>query len=440
MDSKVTSLSLIISVVLSTFAKGGEWTLDRALGQVVREAPDARVAQLRLEKAKAQLSEARAKWMPKVNAETGYSATDNPTQAFMFLLNQRQLTFGGDFNDPPVTDNWGSGLSFEYPLYTGGARKAGERAAHAGVAASAFEMAAVKRQLQLEVARSYYQILRAGEIVKAAEAALANQQSNLKLASELVDGGKALPTAVLDIETQIARAEADLEAVRNQREIALAMLKSLLGLDDKNVISVNGSWTSIVWPRELGAKPDRPEIKALNERSRQAEAQIEVAKSGKRPQVSAFATGRHDEGFTQPDGGNSWIAGVMVRLNLFNGGETKALVAQAEVDRAILGEQLRKQRQQIELQVKTARLNLETARKRISLAKKAIKSAEESLDLTRARFKEGLLLSTQLIDAETVLTSMRVQLSGARAEEQIALAELRHSLGLPIRNVKENSK
>ena len=91
-------------------------------------------------------------------------------------------------------------------------------------------------------------------------------------------------------------------------------------------------------------------------------------------------------------------------------------------------------RNQIDLQVKTAQLNLETARKRISFAEKAFQSAEESLGLTRERFEEGLALSTQLIDAESALTGTRVQLSGARADEQIALAELRHALGLPIRD------
>lgn len=421
-------------------ANGEAWTLDRALRYVVNEAPDARVAQLRFEKARAQLAEARAQWYPRVDAESGYSATNNPTQAFMFLLNQRQLTFGGDFNDPPVTDNWGSGLSFEYPLYTGGARKAGQQAAYAGVEASEFDLATVRRQLQLEVARSYFQILRAREVVKAAEAALTNQQSNLKVARELVDGGKALPTAVLDIETQIAQAEADLVAVQNQRDIATAMLKTLLGIDGKESITVADAWTSIAWPQELGAAPERSEVQALNKRAQQAEAQIEMAKSAKRPQVAAFASGRHDQGFTEPDGGSSWMAGVVVRLNLFNGGATKAKVAQAESDKAIIEEEARKQRQQIELQVTTAQLNLETARKRMSLAEKAIKSAGESLDLTRARFAEGLLLSTQLIDAETVLTGMRVRLSGARAEEQIALAELRHALGLPIRNLSLSSK
>ncbi len=437
------AFSLAVLVAISGKGRAGEaWTLDRALAHVGEHAPDARMAQLRFEKAKAQLDEARAQWSPKLTAETGYSATDNPTQAFMFLLNQRQLTFGGDFNDPDLTDNWGSEIRLEYPLYTGGAREAGQKAADAGVAASEFERAAVRRQLELEVARSYFTVLRARAVVEAAKASLESQRSNLGLAEELVEGGKALQTAVLDLETRVAGAEADVVAAENQRDLAIAMMQTLLGLDDGEAdeFTVADSWTTIEHPGEVIGTSERAELRALDERAEQAEAGIEIAKSGKRPTVAAFASARHDEGFTEPDGGNSWLAGVMVRLRLFDGGEVNAQIAQAEADRAVIDEQYRKQRQQIELQVKTARLNLETARKRIALADKAITSAEKSLELTRTRFQEGIALSTQLIDAETALTGARVRHSGARAEERIALAAYRHALGLPIRELNRSSK
>lgn len=423
-------------------AAGESWTLDRALAHVGEHAPDARVAGLRYEKARARLEEARSAWLPKLTAETGYSATDNPTQAFMFLLNQRQLTFGGDFNDPDVTDNWGSEIRLEYPLYTGGAREAGQRAADAGVEASAHDLAAVRRQLELEVARAYFTVLRARSVVEAAGASLESQQSSLGLAKKLAAADKVLPTAVLDLETQLAAAEADLVAAENQRELAVAMMQTLLGLDDSEAgdFSVADVWTPIEFPGEVIGSTERAELRALDERVLQAEAGVEIARSAKRPTVAAFASGRHDEGFTEPDGGNSWIAGVMVRLRLFDGGEADSRIAQAEADRAAVDEQYRKQRQQIELQVKSARLNLDTARKRIALADKAIVSARKSLELTRTRFEEGIALSTQLIDAETALTSARVRRSGARAEEHIALAAYRHALGLPIRDQKINLK
>lgn len=425
--------------LIAVAAAGDTWTLDRALDRVAEDAPDARVATLRLEKAQAQLAEAKAQWKPRLTAESGYSATDNPTQAFMFLLNQRQLSFGGDFNDPAVTDNWGNEIRIEYPLYLGGARKANQLAATAGVEASGHDLKAVRRQLQLEVARTYFQIVRAREVVTAAEAALTSQRSNLELARELLEGGKALQTAVLDLETQVAQAEANLAAAENQRDIATAMLKSLIGLNGDTPFVVSSSTASIAWPGKAIHTPGRAEAQALRVRSEQADALIEVAKAGRRPKVAAFASARHDEGFAEPDGGSSWFAGVSVSLNIFDGGTSAAKIAQAEAEKTMVEEQRRKQDQQIDLQVKTAELNLDTARKRISFAKKALESAEESLGLTRERFKEGLALSTQLIDAESALTGTRVQLSGARALEQMALADLRHALGLPIRDTS-NSK
>ncbi len=442
MESALTGLCLTVAALLflpaNGFAGEDEWSLSRALGYVRTNAPDAKIAKLRFEKARAQLDEARTSWMPKLTAETGYAATDNPTQAFMFLLNQRQFTFGGNFNDPDVTDNWGSELRLEYPIYTGGARTAGVKAADAGLVASEFDLAAVRRQLELEVARLYYQVLRAREVVKAAQASLQSHRSNLRLAKLLEEEGKGLQTAVLDLDTRVAQAEAIVVATRNQGEIATEMLKTLIGYEGKN-FSVAQGWTSLKFPTEI-IGGSRPEISALKNRAEQAEAGIEIAKADRKPTVAAFASTRHDVGFTESGDGGSWIAGVMIRLKITGRRETNAKVAQAEADRAIIDEQIRKQKQQIKFQVKTAGLNLETARKGITLAKKGMVSAQKSLDLTRSRFKEGIALSSQLIDAETALTGARVRLSAARAEEQIAIASLRHALGLPIKNLPIDSK
>jgi len=423
---------------MSAFADEESWTLTRALGYVKTNAPDARIAKLRFEKARAQLDEARTTWLPKLTAETGYSVTDNPTQAFMFLLNQRQLTFGGDFNNPLVTDNWGSALRLEYPIYSGGARTAGVKAADAGLVASEFDLAAVRRQLELEVARSYYQVLRAREIVKAAQAALQSHRSNLQLARKLFEADRVLETAVLDLDTRVAQAEATVVATRNQEKIASEMLKTLIGYDGKNFTVAQG-WTSLKFPTEI-IGGSRPEISALRNRAEQAEAGIDIAKADRKPTVAAFASSNNYTGLTNSGSGNSWIAGVMIRLKITGRRETEAKIAQAEADRAVIDEQIRKQEQQIKFQVKTAELNLKTAGKRIILAQKGMTSAQKSLDLTRSRFKEGIALSSQLIDAETALTSARVRLSSARAEEQIAIASLRHALGLPVKSLPIDSK
>lgn len=432
----------LLSAVLQSLAaednESGLWTLDRSLLQVRSGNPDARSAAIRIEKARAQLAAARAQLWPKIFAETGYAATDNPVNAFMMQLNQRQFGFGSNFNDPDTTDNWASELRVEYLFYTGGARRAAIDGAVLGIEASEHEKSATLAQLELEVARAWFQIYQSGEIVTAAKASLENQQSNLNLARNRVDAATALQTAVLDIETKVAEAEANLAYASNSRQIATAFLKSLLGLEDPASFRVASGLTNIEEPRGNGV--ERPELMALKKRELQAQAGIDRAKAERMPVVSGFASGRHDEGFIERGAGDSWMVGLMVRLKVWGGGENKAKIESAQKNADLLGEEQRKQSLAITLQVKTARLNLNTARKRITLANKGIRSAGESLQLTRQRFKEGLALSAQLIDGEAALTSARVRLAKAQAEEQLALASLRCALGLPIRNLdRENS-
>lgn len=435
--AKLILLAIFLQPVASQAEpdRGGGWTLDRALRHVREANPDARSAALRIEKARAQLAEAKAQLWPKVIAESSYAATDNPVNAFMMQLNQRQFGFGSDFNHPDTADNWGSELRLEYPFYTGGARKAAISGAQLGLEAAGHEQSATLAQLELEVAGAWFQIYQDREIVVAAKAALANQQSNLKLARDMRQAATALQTAVLDLETKVAEAEADLAYASGSEEIAQAFLKSLLGLEAGSPFQVVPALPGITEPGNGGA--ERAEMLALQQRTAQARVGIDQAKAGRMPVVSGFASGRHDEGFIDSGAGDSWMVGMMVRLNVWSGGETKAKIEVAQKDAALAEEQLRKQALAIELQVKTARLNLQTARKRIALADKGIQSAGESLQLTRQRFKEGLALSSQLIDSETALTGAQVSLAKARAGEQIALASLRYALGLPI---LDNSK
>jgi outer membrane protein TolC len=431
----------LIMAMLMGFQSAGmaaDWSLDRALAKVREHNPDAKSAMLRMEKANAQLREAHSQLWPRLTAETSYSATDNPPAAFMMLLNQRQLTFERDFNDPNVTDNWGTEIRLDYQIYSGGARLASLDGAARGVDASKFSLAATQDQLELEVAKAYYEIYRAREVASAAEALLRSQRSNLELARKLVGEKVALRTSVLDLETKVAEAESQLVFAENARDIQVAFFQSLLGIEGSEPFTVGGMLENVVDPAMEGGTT-RAEVLALRQRAGQAAAGVEHAKAGKRPTIHAFASGRHDEGFQERDGGSSWIAGVSVRLNIWDAGETQAKIDQARADEAIVREQERKQRLAIELQITTARLAVTAARKRAELGHAAITSATESLELTRKRFEEGLALSTELIDAEVALTGARVRLADARAEEQIALASLRHALGLPIRNRNENA-
>ena len=59
-----------------------------------------------------------------------------------------------------------------------------------------------------------------------------------------------------------------------------------------------------------------------------------------------------------------------------------------------------------------------------------MEQAEESANLSRERFKEGIILSSELIDVENRLTDAMVRGTLARAARRIAVANLRKATGL----------
>ena len=94
-------------------------------------------------------------------------------------------------------------------------------------------------------------------------------------------------------------------------------------------------------------------------------------------------------------------------------------------------EQQRKVRLALDLEVEQARLDLQQATERLAVTEKVVSQAAESEALTRARFEQGLALSTQLFDAETALTGARVRRAEAEADQRIAVAAMRKALALP---------
>lgn len=126
------------------------------------------------------------------------------------------------------------------------------------------------------------------------------------------------------------------------------------------------------------------------------------------------------------------MAGVSLKWNVFDGGRTKAEIQSAEAQHASALQNERKKRLEIELDIVKAQTNLTTIQKQLEQANKSVASAVKSLEITRARFADGLALATELIDAETMATTAKLTRVQAAAEEQIAIAYLRHASGLPI--------
>ena len=418
-----------------TAAQGAEpWTLDRAVETALKNSPDARIARQRSEGAEAVIEQARSAWLPQVSLQGRYLDTNSPMMAFGSILNQRAFSFGLDFNRPGRIDDLNATGTVAYNLYSGGRASAGLSAARSGAHAVEQDLRAAQQQLGRDVVKAYLSIRKAREDVGAVEAGVKAYEAAVAAAHARFDAGQMLKADLLSLEVQLAQTQENLAAARHGAALAERAFRFVLGLDSSTeaveLATDDPALARLEMP-DTGDFSQRPELAGLRERIRAAEAMVRAARGQRLPTVNAFASYQYDEGWQLDRHADSWMAGVSVDLNVFDGGQTSGRIRQASAELAQAKEMLRKAALGIGLEVEQARLAHEEAVERLAVSARAVEQAEESAMLTRARFEKGAVLVSDVIGVEGRLIEARMRRAVAAADERIALAEWRCALGLP---------
>jgi outer membrane protein TolC len=101
------------------------------------------------------------------------------------------------------------------------------------------------------------------------------------------------------------------------------------------------------------------------------------------------------------------------KVNLFSGFADEASLRQARLTVDRRKDALGKLQDEIALEVKAAHLFVAEAEKRKAVAEVAVARAEENLRIQNDRYKEGLAISTEVLDAQTLLTRAKVDRQNA---------------------------
>lgn len=124
--------------------------------------------------------------------------------------------------------------------------------------------------------------------------------------------------------------------------------------------------------------------------------------------------------------------GISFRIPLFDGGETKAKVAEAEsgirelkINREALGDHIR-------LQVKQAWLDYREAKATVEVVNAELLKSKESYRLARARYKEGVSIAVEMDEALASYNNSKKNLINAMHSLNLAYASLERAVGSGI--------
>ncbi|MDQ8198333.1 TolC family protein [Pelagicoccus enzymogenes] len=434
----MTMVGMAFLVASTGLPQTQRWTLQAAIDTALQNSPDAQVAQSRIAGAEAMLEEARSYGMPQLSVKSSYMQTDSPMMAFGSILNQRAFDFGLDFNNPGRIDNLNASAVVGLNLYAGGQVAAGKKAAEAGLSAATFDDEAARQALVAQTVKAYLDIRKASEAVEAVRAGVKAYEAAVSNAQLRYDAGQVLKSDLLSLEVQLAQTKEQLAQARHFKRLAERGFAFVLGLPadgSEVVLSLDDSGVKRILEPDTYDYSGRPELQALREREKAASAMRSLAAGGGRPKVMGFASYQYDQGWETENGADSWLAGVAVNIDIFDGGRTASKVKQAEAQLAALRQHIRKAELGIGLEVEQARLAVELAKERVAVTELSLAQAEESASLSRSRFEAGALLTAELIGVEGRLMEARMRRAIALADLKIAIAQLRKAVGLfPIQN------
>jgi outer membrane protein len=331
-------------------------------------------------------------------------------------------------------------LSYEIDIYQTiydfGANLSRYKASKTIVDVTKLDMARIRNLVALNFINAYFDLLETEKMVVVAQKEAERFESHLKVAQSLYDEGAITKSDLLQAEVMLSDAKQRLVTVKNRRSFNSSNINNILARPVSAPVQVVDvpAGTSKVVEREKAwetAVKERSEIKIIDKQLRVLDFQKTVAKSGYYPTL--FTQGRYnytENRYEFPSENWSLILGV--NLNVFSGGSTKAEVSKVLYQKQQLIEQKRKLIDDIRLEVEKNFLDLKNASEKIQVTKDAVGQAEENLRINKIRYEEGVGMSTDVVDAITLLTTAETNYYRAMYELQRARAGLQYAIGLDL--------
>lgn len=309
-----------------------------------------------------------------------------------------------------------------------------ERAARWGYEASRQNEEQVRQEVLLRVRSAYLNLLKAERLWEVAQQSLEQTRAHLKVAQAMFEAGVVARFDVLRAEVEVQNAEERLLQAENGVALAKAALNNAMGLPPESPLEVEPLTGELrptpTYEESLEqAYRQRPELAALKAQWQAAQEQVRAARAGQRPTLllNANYIRQTSTAFAR---NFSWNASLVVNWNLFDSGQVRSQVEQAEALVRQLEETMEQVRQGIALEVRQAVLNLETARKRVETTRKAVEQAEEAFRVAQLRYREGAGTSVEMTDAQVALTAARTSAVNALYDYELAWAQWEKAVGI----------
>ncbi|MFH1092203.1 MAG: TolC family protein, partial [Pseudomonadota bacterium] len=421
----------VLAVCLSCWCASLSWaaedkakvfTLKECLDQALEKSLSLANADKTIEGAQWQKKSAFTNFLPSVKAQYLYTRLDEQPEvrtALGQVITKLPAIISGQTLKAGSQDNFELTLTVSQTVFTGFALLTQYRLAEMGLDAAEIAKDRTKLDLILKVKEAYFAILQAEKSLEVAEQSVKQLEAHLKRATSFFDVGMVPKNDVLQAEVRLAEAIQNRTTASHLVLFNHAALNTLLHLDMDALIEIQDILAYKPFTTSLEQCLDqalslRPEVKAAGKLIDVNQQQVRLAQADYYPTV-AVQYNQSKKGDTWLVNGSdyvdeySWNVVAVASWKLWEWGRTRDGVQVTRTELAKAKNTLTEVKDGVRLEVKGSYLALQASEKNIQVAKKAVEQAEENYRMSSERYREQVATATEVMDAETLLTSARTR-------------------------------
>jgi len=399
-----------------------------------------KIARLRIEQQKHKAWQTKSLYFPRISITGNYLYNGKPARLIVprgllgTLPNGLALP-AEDLVQTEVDNNvFEASASLEQPVTQLFKINSGVKVARMDIGVAEAEFHKARLDVKLAVEQLYFSLLIAEKKKRATALNLTMAQAEFNDAQNALDAGKILKVDVIGLQATVLEKEQELIRVQNEIEDFKFDLKELLGLQLDQKVALSEPNLEEQLPIGLLEKYlaqailQNPQLTAARFKVMKSDFAVQEARREFIPDLAVFA--RHDI----QDGvpilpHNTNLVGVVLKWNLFDFGERRAVIQERKSLHSQSEENLKRLENKISVQVEKSYRKLQRAVKMIQAAKKAQELRREELRLRSGQVETGLTLSTEKTKAEAGLAKAEADLLAAQLGYRLAFAELKQKIG-----------
>lgn len=412
-------------------------SLEEAISLGLKNNSYLKISDTRTELAESRLQQVKDGKLPKAGVSLQYSRLYTLSS---FTLSE-EMTLPATHFDAMI-----GVVSVSKEIFDGFLDKAKHETNEALIKASKMDAQKDREDIRYHITSLYYNIYKISKSEQIIDENLRLLNEREREANNMFKEGVLLSNDLLKIQLQKSNLQLSKVDIRSAMDVSLYNLSVLTGIPEGQQIAIDTNL--FLGQRALSTVDDltglgllsRNEIKAAEYRVQAAKGGLKQLKSAYLPHVDASAmylylNPKVPHDFFPPKGGflQATNIGLSVKYNIASLYGMKGKKQETELNIVQAQNAVAVQQDQIRTEVFTQYKAYQSAVEKIGVSQIAYKQAAKSFDLSSSQFRNGLLLSGDLMQSQNALLQSQLSVLQANIDAELAYFRLEKAIGGPVK-------